>query len=132
MLYGEPRVTHDIDFVVFLRADDALRLMKVFPGPQFYVPPAAVILEEMARERRGHFNLVHVESGLKGDFYTAGRMTFMPGLFAMPAVIPLAKTPSVSPRRNMSSCGSLNIIAKAAPINTCVTFGRCLPCPLNC
>lgn len=73
MLYGEPRVTHDIDFVVYLRADDALRLIKFFPLPQFYVPPAAVILEEMARERRGHFNLVHVESGLKGDFYTAGR-----------------------------------------------------------
>ena len=73
MLYGEPRVTHDIDLVVFLRADDAPRLVSLFPAPQFYVPPAAVILAEAAREPRGHFNLVHVESGLKADFYTAGR-----------------------------------------------------------
>jgi hypothetical protein len=73
MLYGEPRVTHDIDFVVFLRADDVPRLAAIFPAPQFYVPPAAVILEETARERRGHFNIVHADSGLKADFYTAGR-----------------------------------------------------------
>jgi len=72
MLYGEPRVTHDIDFVVFLRSEDALRLAAIFPSAQFYVPPAAVILEEMARERRGHFNIIHADSGLKADFYTAG------------------------------------------------------------
>ena len=42
MLYGEPRVTHDIDFVVFLRA-----------------------------EQRGHFNVIHADSGLKADFYIA-------------------------------------------------------------
>jgi hypothetical protein len=73
MLYGEPRVTHDIDFVVFLRADDAPRLAAIFPAPQFYVPPATVILMEVARESRGHFNVVHAESGLKADFYLAGR-----------------------------------------------------------
>lgn len=73
MLYGEPRVTHDIDFVVFLRSEDASRLAAIFPPPQFYVPPATVIAEEMARERRGHFNVIHADSGLKADFYTAGR-----------------------------------------------------------
>ena len=73
MLYGEPRVTHDIDFVVFLRAEEASRLAVIFPPPQFYVPTAAVILEEVARERRGQFNIIHADSGLKADFYTAGR-----------------------------------------------------------
>lgn len=73
MLYGEPRVTHDIDFVVFLRSDDSLRLAGVFPPPEFYVPPAEVIAVEMARERRGHFNILHTGSGLKADFYTAHR-----------------------------------------------------------
>ncbi len=72
MLYGEPRVTHDIDFVVFLRSEDVPRLAAIFPPPQFYVPPAAVIVEEMARERRGHFNVIHADSGLKADFYPAG------------------------------------------------------------
>jgi hypothetical protein len=73
MLYGEPRVTHDIDFVVFLRAEDVARLAVLFPPPQFYVPPAAAIAEELAREQRGHFNIIHADSGLKADFYTAGR-----------------------------------------------------------
>jgi hypothetical protein len=73
MLYGEPRVTHDIDLVVFLRFDDASRLDTLFPAPAFYVPPVIVILEEMSRDRRGHFNIIHADSGLKADFYTAGR-----------------------------------------------------------
>jgi hypothetical protein len=73
MLYGEPRVTHDIDFVVFLRVEDVSRLSSIFPAPVFYVPPVAVILEEIARETIGHFNILHIESGLKADFYPAGR-----------------------------------------------------------
>jgi len=73
MLYGEPRVTHDIDLVAFLRPADASRLAAIFPAPTFYVPPAAAIIEEMARDRRGHFNVIHADSGLKADFYTAGR-----------------------------------------------------------
>lgn len=73
MLYGEPRVTHDIDLVVSLRVDDVPQLAAIFPAPAFYVPPAAVILEEVARKQRGHLNLVHIESGLKADFYLAGQ-----------------------------------------------------------
>lgn len=72
-LYGEPRLTHDIDFVVFLRVGDVPKLAAIFPAPQFYQPPAAIILDEVARESRGHFNIVHSDSGLKADFYTAGR-----------------------------------------------------------
>ena len=71
MLYGEPRVTHDIDFVAFLRSEDAARLAKAFPPPEFYVPPAEVIADEMACEQRGHFNIIHADSGLKADFYLA-------------------------------------------------------------
>jgi hypothetical protein len=73
MLYGEPRLTHDIDLVVFLRVDDAPKLAMIFPPPHFYVPPADVIVQEIARESRGHFNIVHAGSGLKADFYAAGR-----------------------------------------------------------
>lgn len=73
MLYGEPRLTHDVDLIVFLRADDIPRLTDVFPAPGFYVPSADVILAEMARERRGHFNIIHADSGLKADFYPANR-----------------------------------------------------------
>ena len=73
MLYGEPRVTLDIDLVVFFRPADLPRLAELYPSPAFYVPPADVIAVEAARERRGHFNIIHVESGLKADFYTANR-----------------------------------------------------------
>ena len=76
MLYGEPRVTHDVDLIVFLRADDIPRLAGAFPAPEFYVPAADVIVAEMARERRGHFNIIHADSGLKADFYLANRDEF--------------------------------------------------------
>jgi hypothetical protein len=73
ILYGEPRLTHDIDFVVFLRGDDISRLADAFPSPQFYVPPHDVIAAEVARANHGHFNLIHVNTGFKADFYPAGR-----------------------------------------------------------
>jgi len=38
MLYGEPRLTHDIDLIVFLRSDDIERLQEAFPLPEFYLP----------------------------------------------------------------------------------------------
>lgn len=73
MLYGEPRVTHDIDLIVFLRSNDLARLPEVYPAPAFYLPPADVIAIEVAREHRGHFNVIHADSGLKADFFTANR-----------------------------------------------------------
>jgi len=73
ILYGEPRLTHDVDFVVFLRSEDIRRLQAAFPSPAFYVPPADVIAGEIAREQRGHFNLIHSDTGFKADFYTSGR-----------------------------------------------------------
>src|SRR2546428_9576097 len=73
ILYGEPRLTHDVDFVVFLRSDDIRRLQEVFPSPEFYVPPVDTIAVEIAREQRGHFNVIHSDTGFKADFYTSGR-----------------------------------------------------------
>lgn len=73
MLYGEPRVTHDVDLIAFLSAEDIPRLSKIFPAADFYLPPAVVIAMEMSRERRGHFNVIHPASGLKADFYLANR-----------------------------------------------------------
>jgi hypothetical protein len=73
ILYGEPRLTHDVDFIVFLRHDDIARLRQSFPAPEFYVPPTEVIAAEIAREQKGHFNVIHADTGFKADFYTAGR-----------------------------------------------------------
>jgi hypothetical protein len=73
ILYGEPRLTNDVDFVVVLREADIARLQEVFPSPEFYVPPAGVIAAEIGRPRKGHFNVIHADTGFKADFYTAGR-----------------------------------------------------------
>src|SRR5208283_5399667 len=37
ILYGEPRLTDDIDFVIFLRDTDTIRLQEMFPAPEFYI-----------------------------------------------------------------------------------------------
>lgn len=73
ILYGEPRLTNDVDFVTFLRIEDIRRLSEAFPSPEFYVPPAEVIAEEIVRGEKGQFNVIHGDSGFKADFYPAGR-----------------------------------------------------------
>ena len=73
IFYGEPRLTLDVDFVVFLRADQIGKLAEIFPAAEFYVPPAEVIAAEIAREKHGHFNLIHGATGAKADFYPTGR-----------------------------------------------------------
>jgi hypothetical protein len=72
ILYGQPRVTNDLDVV--LRLDDAARaaLLRSFPESDFYIPPEVVIRTEQARLQRGHFNLIHLESGYKADIYLVG------------------------------------------------------------
>jgi len=76
ILYGEPRLTNDVDFIVFLRETDIVRLQEVFPAPEFYVPPPEVIIAEIARPRKGQFNVIHADTGFKADFYTTGRDEF--------------------------------------------------------
>jgi hypothetical protein len=73
ILYGEPRLTHDVDFVVFLRPEEVQRLVEAFPAPEFFVPPPSAIAVEIAREKRGHFNIIHADTGFKADFYATGR-----------------------------------------------------------
>src|SRR2546423_8648216 len=75
MLYGEPRVTHDIDLVVFFRSEQVQQLSKFYPAPQFYVPPADTIIAEAARDR-GSFNIIHADTSLKADIYLAARDEF--------------------------------------------------------
>lgn len=70
MIYGEPRLTIDIDMVVVLRPEDVARLRDAYPSPEFYLPPGDIIAAEIGRER-GHFNIIHSETILKADIYTA-------------------------------------------------------------
>lgn len=72
MIYAEPRTTLDIDLVVELEVDDAADFLEAFPESAFYRPPLEVVREECARASRGHFNLIHHETGFKADIYLAG------------------------------------------------------------
>jgi hypothetical protein len=72
ILYGQPRLTNDIDVVLALGEQHILGLISAFPETEFYVPPESVIRVEQARSHRGHFNILHYASGYKADIYLAG------------------------------------------------------------
>jgi len=70
--YGVPRLTNDIDVVIEIGRGQVGFLVQAFPAEEFYCPPLEVIGVEIERPRRGHFNIIHVASGLKADCYTMG------------------------------------------------------------
>lgn len=72
MIYGEPRLTLDVDIILTLSQTDLKTLTAAFPEDAFYIPPLEVLRIEAARPQRGHFNLLHHDSGYKADIYIAG------------------------------------------------------------
>jgi len=76
IIYGEPRVTHDIDIVITIPAINSIRFQQFFPENEFYVPPIEIINDEVLRENRGHCNIIHHNSGFKADIYFAGNDKF--------------------------------------------------------
>lgn len=72
IFYGEPRLTNDVDIIIFLQREDAGMLCGAFPLEEFYCPPQEVIEMEIARSQRGHFNLIHHTTGFKADIYLSG------------------------------------------------------------
>jgi len=73
IIYGEPRLTNDIDLVINMDSDDVETFAEAFPIEDFYCPPTEVIRLEIGRSQRGHFNLIHHETGFKADIYASGR-----------------------------------------------------------
>jgi hypothetical protein len=71
MLYGEPRLTNDVDIIVFLTAKTVSELTRSFSSEDFYCPPAEVIALETFRPTRGHANIIHIPSGYKADLYVS-------------------------------------------------------------
>ena len=64
-IYGEPRLTNDIDIVLSLPASSAYLLLKAFNANEYYLPPVEIVSHEMARG--GQVNFLHYPSGLKVD-----------------------------------------------------------------
>jgi len=71
--YGEARLTHDVDIVVEILREHVGRLGAAFPLEDFYLPPPEVIRIEANRAQRGHFNIIHHDTGFKADIYPVGR-----------------------------------------------------------
>jgi hypothetical protein len=65
-LQGEPRLTHDLDFVVAIAPDHVAALIEAFPAPEFYVS-ADAIAEAIRTD--GMFNVLHTAEGDKVDFW---------------------------------------------------------------
>jgi hypothetical protein len=65
-LQGEPRSTHDIDFVANLTAHSAERLGRAFSPCDYYVSEQAI---REALEQRTMFNVIDLASGDKVDFW---------------------------------------------------------------
>jgi hypothetical protein len=63
IVYGDPRLTNDIDLVIFLVKNDIDKFILAFPSENFYCPPFEVIKSELEQKTGGHFNLIHHESG---------------------------------------------------------------------
>jgi hypothetical protein len=92
MIYGEPRLTHDIDLVVVLPDSAIDALVAAFPDAEFYCAPREVILVEAHRRRRGHFNIIHHESGFKADVYVAGTDALHRWAFSQRRELPFSAT----------------------------------------
>jgi hypothetical protein len=72
IIYGEPRLTHDIDLVMELGIENSEKIAEAFPSEEFYCPPVEIIKLEVMRPLRGHFNIIHHETGFKADIYLLG------------------------------------------------------------
>jgi hypothetical protein len=71
ILYGEPRLTNDIDIVIALSLRDVPVFVASFPLEEFYCPPEDVLAIEVRRGQRGHCNLICHDTGFKADIYIA-------------------------------------------------------------
>ncbi len=73
VVYGDPRLTHDVDLVAEMSVDQIEALEGAFPEQEFYRPPRSVLTVDIQRAQRGSFNIIHHDTGFKADFYLAGR-----------------------------------------------------------
>jgi len=65
-LYGEPRLTHDIDVVVTMEEAAVKKLTGIFKLPQFYLDEMSI---RDAIKKKDMFNLIDAKEGDKVDFW---------------------------------------------------------------
>jgi hypothetical protein len=92
-VYGEPRLTLDIDVVAALTTEKLPRFFACFPAPEFYVSPEAA--GEATRKEK-QFNIIHSASGWKVDIIAKKADEFDRSRFARKRIIPVFPDLSVS------------------------------------
>lgn len=69
ILYGKPRLTHDMDVVLVFPHSKIEGFRRFFDTEEFYCPPTEVIREEINQGDQGHMNIIDQISGFKIDLY---------------------------------------------------------------
>lgn len=78
-VYGEPRMTNDIDVVVSLKIAHTPSILRAFPEPDFYCSVDAV---KQAITEQFQFNILHIPSRLKVDVILTANSDFEKSQFA--------------------------------------------------
>jgi len=76
IVYGEPRLTHDIDIVLTFPLNFIDKFCSSFPDSDFYCPPKDIIRDEILRENRGIVILFITNLVLKRIFILPAMITF--------------------------------------------------------
>jgi hypothetical protein len=95
ILYAEPRLTHDIDIVVDLNIQDVKRIQVIFPPNEYYCPPEEILIDEIKRPVRAQFNVIHLNSGFKADFFLHGNDPLHEWAFSNKRRMPIGEEYSV-------------------------------------
>src|SRR5438067_13071830 len=69
IIYGEMRMTFDIDIIILLDPRSVAALVRTFPETVIYCTPRGVVEIERNRQKRGHFILIHIDSRFIDDVY---------------------------------------------------------------
>lgn len=77
--WGIPRTTHDLDFVIQLPPSQVSALVQAFAGPDYYVDEPSV---RAAYQPPHQFNVIHVPSALKADFWLLRPVPFEREMFS--------------------------------------------------
>src|ERR1019366_8515590 len=77
--WGIPRTTHDLDFVIQLPPSQIGTFSAAFASPDYYLDEAAV---RAAYRPPNQFNVIHVPSALKADFWLLRPVPFEREMFS--------------------------------------------------
>ena len=76
--WGIPRTTHDLDFVLQLPPAEVPKLIDAFAHPDYFIDEPAV---RAAYQPPHQFNVIHVPSALKADFWMLRPVPFEREMF---------------------------------------------------